>query len=89
MYAMAAYSATEARRLFFRLLDAVQGGEDVTLERDGVRFKLVLAGPTLPAPDSPFAAVDAAVLAGEWTWVVNEVGDVEFRAGGADGGSGS
>ncbi|MEO8084547.1 MAG: hypothetical protein ABI780_12050 [Ardenticatenales bacterium] len=48
---MSNFSATEARRLFFRVLDAALRGEEVTIERDGMRFRLVVAN------TSPGAAV--------------------------------
>lgn len=77
---MSNHSATEARRLFFRLLDAVQRGEDVTIERDGARFRLVSAdAPTDDAIQTPFARVDVAVLDGNWTWAADEDGQLQFR----------
>lgn len=79
---MAHYTATEARRLFFRLLDAVQRGERVEFERDGVRFALELvAAPEPPEPMAALAAVDEEVLAGEWTWAPDDAGELVFVAG--------
>lgn len=39
---MTLLKASDARREFFRILDAVEGGEEVVLERRGVRFRLVM-----------------------------------------------
>ena len=88
---MSHHSATEARRLFFRLLDAVQRGEEVTIERDGVRFRLVRAdAPSDDEVQSPFTRVDAAVLDGNWTWAADDDGQLQFRvAEEADRASGS
>lgn len=89
---MSHHSATEARRLFFRLLDAVQRGEDVTIERDGARFRLVSAddAPTDDALTAPFTRVDSAVLDGNWTWAADEDGQLQFRvAEESDGAQGS
>lgn len=78
---MSQFTATEARRLFFRLLDAVQRGEMVTIERGGVRFRIV-AEPvpaTAAVEGSPFQRIDPAVLAGDWTWCADENGQLQFR----------
>lgn len=77
---MSHHSATEARRLFFRLLDAVQRGEEVTIERDGACFRLVAADePLANTMDSPFERVDSAVLDGNWTWAADDDGQLQFR----------
>lgn len=78
---MSQFTATEARRLFFRLLDAVQRGETVTIERGGVRFRLVAEEETGAVGDdgSPFGRIDPAVLAGDWTWSADENGQLQFR----------
>jgi hypothetical protein len=74
-----AYTATEARRLFFRLLDAAQRGEIVELERGGVRFVLTAAEPAPePSAASPILSVDPAVLTGEWTWRADASGQLQF-----------
>lgn len=36
---MIRYAASEARRELFRLLDSVENGEEVILERKGIRFR--------------------------------------------------
>jgi hypothetical protein len=78
---MAHLTATEARRQFFRLLDAAQRGDRIEFERDGVRFRLTVAE-TVPAtaPAVRIVAADAAVLSGEWTWIVGESGELVFAA---------
>lgn len=81
---MTHYTATEARRLFFRLLDAAQRGEEVQFERDGVRFKLAIADPEVPTSlEVPLVAVDPVVLSGEWTWSADEAGQVQFNPTGS------
>lgn len=78
---MALYTASEARRLFFRLLNAVQRGERVEFERDGVRFALSLAeAQETPPTVAVLAAVDEAVLAGDWTWASDDAGELIFVA---------
>ena len=77
---MARYTASDARRQFFHLLDAAEKGEEVVLERHGVRFRLVLDG--LPADESstsPLIIKDEEVLSGNWTWGTDEEGHLEFR----------
>ena len=89
---MTRLTATEARRQLFKLLDAVERGEDVVLERAGVRFRLTLdAKPgTEQAPSSPLIVEDAALLDGDWSWRTDAQGDLVFQPGGdAPGGDGS
>lgn len=66
---MARFTATEARRQFFQLLDRVERGESVVLERKGLRFRLILEreGATEPPRAAP-VIVDEALLEGDWTW---------------------
>ncbi len=73
-------NATEARQEFFRLLDAVEQGESVIVERKGVRFQLALVpAASASAPTSPVAVCDPEVLSGEWTWKSDEDGNLQFR----------
>ena len=75
-------SATEARRLFFQLLDAAQRGEDVRVTRDGVQFRLTVAEGDVGREAehrSPFAAIDPAVLSGEWRWSTDDSGQLQFE----------
>lgn len=78
---MTRVNATEARQEFFRLLDAVEKGETVVVERKGTRFRLSL----IPAEHetsatSPVQVHDPEVLAGNWTWVGDADGQLQFRA---------
>jgi len=77
---MARYTVSEARRQFFQLLDAAERGEEVVLERKGVRFRLVtdVPGHAESAP-SPLVVDDPGVLSGQWTWVTDEQGQLQFQ----------
>ena len=78
---MARYTATDARKQFFHLLDAAERGEDVVLERHGVRFKLVLDTAEQPeAVESSLIVADEAVLSGNWTWTSDEEGQLQFKS---------
>lgn len=76
---MTRMTATEARRQLFKLLDAVEQGEDVVLERGGVRFRLILeqgARSVAELPTSPLVIRDLEILEGEWTWKTDERGQL-------------
>lgn len=74
-------TASEARRRFFHLLDAIERGEDVCIERKGVRFRVVLEESThQEAQARPLIVHDSALLEGEWTWEPDETGDLRFGA---------
>ena len=78
---MARYSASDARRQFSGLLDAAERGEEVVLERHGVRFRLTLDPSTPePASSSPLIIEDEDVLSGNWTWATDEQGRLKFSA---------
>ncbi|MEE2775715.1 MAG: type II toxin-antitoxin system prevent-host-death family antitoxin [Acidobacteriota bacterium] len=79
---MVRVTATEARRRLFKLMDAVERGEEVTLERRGVRFRLALEahGPSPEIPSSPLRILDPDLLDGEWTWQTGEDGELVFRS---------
>lgn len=76
-------TASDARQEFFRLLDAVEHGEAVVVERKGVRFRLSLLEPaagTHPSGSaSPVEVSDPDVLSGDWTWGGDENGQLQFR----------
>lgn len=75
-------TATEARRRLFQLLDAVENGEDIVLERSGVRFRLTLdkARERAEDPGSPLIVDDPALLEGDWTWQTDEDGQLVFQS---------
>ena len=77
---MTRLKAREARQEFFHLLDAVERGEAVIVERKGVRFRLTLVPPE-PAADSasPVVVEDPDVLSGNWTWVGDREGQLQFQ----------
>ena len=80
---MARYTATDARRHFFQLLDAAEQGEEIVLERHGVRFKLMLeesSSSKLQKKVKPLLTADEAVLEGNWTWVSDDEGNLQFNA---------
>jgi hypothetical protein len=75
------YTASEARKVFFHLLDTVEAGEDVILERHGVRFRLTLelVEDTIDMP-KVLQVDDPDILSGNWTWVGDDTGQLQFRA---------
>jgi hypothetical protein len=82
-------TATQARKDLFRLLDAVERGEEVVLERRGVRFRLSREdSPALASevaePRPRLLVQDPAVLSGEWTWAADEDGQLVFVARSAE-----
>jgi antitoxin (DNA-binding transcriptional repressor) of toxin-antitoxin stability system len=81
MYSMKSYRVAEARAKFGTLLDEAESGDDVVIERDGVRFRLEAARPErrrAARARAPLAFVDADVLSGSWTWSGGAKG-VSFR----------
>jgi antitoxin (DNA-binding transcriptional repressor) of toxin-antitoxin stability system len=68
---MKRYSAAQARASLSGLLDAVQAGESVVIERRGVRFRIEAERRSKrrrPRPSSLIERVDPVVMEGEWTW---------------------
>lgn len=79
---MARFSVAEARRQFSRLLDVAEQGEDVVLERRGVRFRLIVeadADASSEPTGSPLIVADADVMAGQWTWTAADDGQLQFQ----------
>jgi len=70
MYMMKRYSVAEARQRFAALLDAAEHGDDVVIERRGVRFELKVrrASRRKTPSHSIIEYVDPAVEAGQWNW---------------------
>jgi hypothetical protein len=78
---MTRIKASEARQEFFRLLDAAEKGEAVIVERKGARFRLTLVPPEpIGTPASPVLVEDPEVLSGNWTWVGDQEGQLQFRS---------
>jgi hypothetical protein len=76
---MTRVTASEARQEFFRLLDAVEQGEPVIVERKGVRFRLSVVRREPTSHASPVLVSDPEVLSGNWTWVGDREGQLQFR----------
>ena len=78
---MVRFSATEARKELFRLLDSVEEGEEVVVERKGVRFRLVLdrSGRGQQKPPKRLEVTDPDILAGQWTWAAGRDGQLQFQ----------
>jgi hypothetical protein len=79
---MIRYTASEARRELFRLLDSVEKGEEVILERKGIRFRLLLdrVSKDEEKPVKRLEVVDREVLSGQWTWAADRDGQLHFQA---------
>ena len=76
---MTRHTAAQARQQFFELLDAAERGEEVLLERRGVRFRIVAEPqPVTAFPGAPLLVADDAVLAGEWSWDRDDRGALTF-----------
>jgi hypothetical protein len=68
---MKRYTAAQARQRFAEVLDAAENGQDVVIERPGVRFSVRTQSTKATrrrAPSPFFSYVDPAVLSGTWTW---------------------
>ena len=73
-------TASEARRELFRLLDSVEKGEEVIVERRGTRFRLLLElRPEQKATHPLLSITDPDVLSGQWTWTADNTGQLEFQ----------
>ena len=81
MYVMKGFKVAEARARIGELLDHAERGEDVFIERNGVRFHLTVeSGRRDLAPAPPFfTAVDDDVMSGKWTWTWGRKG-VAFKS---------
>jgi antitoxin (DNA-binding transcriptional repressor) of toxin-antitoxin stability system len=69
---MKRYTASEARKRISDVLDGAERGENVVIERKGVRFQVVVdrVGPArAPSSKAPVLEIrDPAVESGNWTW---------------------
>ncbi|MFN7959859.1 MAG: hypothetical protein U0002_01175 [Thermoanaerobaculia bacterium] len=76
---MTKVSAQQASSYLLDLLDAVEQGEEVVVERAGREFRLSLV--QHPAQTEPILIIeDPDVLSGEWTWAAGEDGQLDFQA---------
>ncbi len=77
---MSRHTASEARRKLFHLLDSVEQGDTVILERKGVQFRLSLVQePRLTEPQpSPIRVLDRSILDGDWSWEADANGELSF-----------
>jgi prevent-host-death family protein len=67
---MKRYTVAVARQHLAEVLDRAEGGEDVVIERRGVRFAVspVRAKPTARRPAARIEIIDPAIEAGTWSW---------------------
>lgn len=67
---MKRYSVSQARIRIAEVLDSAERGESVLIERQGVRFQVILAKPRTRGkkPPAVLKILDPAVAAGDWTW---------------------
>jgi prevent-host-death family protein len=73
---MTRLSAAAARQRFSELLDAAERGEDVVIERRGVRFELVSRRPAQSRrrQRSLIEWVDPTLESGQWSWELGSEG---------------
>ena len=63
------YTVSEARMKIAEVLDQAERGEEVLIERRGVRFKVVPAEVLRrKRPRVAIRILDPAVAAGDWSW---------------------
>jgi len=74
------YSSSQVRERFADMLDAAERGEDVVIERRGVRFALRVEPGTSRQSRrrSIIEYMDPAVERGEWSWTLGPDG-LAFR----------
>jgi prevent-host-death family protein len=75
--AMKRYSVSQARMRMAEVLDSAERGEPVVIERQGVRFDVVMskAKPRAKRRRDPIIKIlDPAVEAGDWTWRLEPTG---------------
>ena len=76
---MARYTATDARRQLFNLLDAAEQGQEIILERRGKRFKLILEPQKAQSNKNPMIFMDENLESGQWTWGSDDDGQLQFK----------
>jgi len=71
------YTVARARKHLAEVLDSAEGGEEVVVERRGIRFAI---RPVLPARvrrKAPRVEIlDPNVEAGTWSWSFSETGEI-------------
>jgi len=80
MYIVKRYSTAEARVHLAQVLDFAEQGQDVVIERRGIRFTVrpLPSGKRRSSRKAPrIEILDPAVEAGQWTWGWGEDG-IEF-----------
>jgi len=67
---MKRYASSQVRERFAEMLDAAEKGEEVFIERRGVRYVLRAESrrPSRKRRQSLIAYMDPAIEAGQWTW---------------------
>lgn len=77
---MKALRVAEARARFGEVLDRAEQGDDVFIERNGVRFLVKVEKTAAPVAHAPlFTKVHRDVVGGQWSWSLSERG-LRFRA---------
>ena len=73
---MKRYTSSQVRARLADVIDAAERGEEVIIERRGVRYSVRAerATPVQRTRKSLIQSVDPGVAAGEWTWTWNADG---------------
>lgn len=83
---MKSFAASRARQNLAAILDEVESGGEVVIERRGVRFLVTRA----PAPrragsrTSRVEVLDPTILDGQWHWTWNSDGEMTLSTGSGD-----
>lgn len=83
MYMMHRYTTASARQNLSAILDSVEDGEEVIIERRGVRFVVARAAAPKRArakTRSRIEVLDPAILEGQWRWELNGDGSLDLAA---------
>ena len=74
---MKRYTSSQVRERLADVLDSAERGEQVVIERRGVRFSITAEGRNPPARRSRrplIDIIDPAIAKGEWTWTFRSRG---------------
>jgi antitoxin (DNA-binding transcriptional repressor) of toxin-antitoxin stability system len=82
MYIMKRYGMSQARARMAEVLDSVENGQNVLIERRGVRFRVsVVQAPKAKKPPEPVLEIlDPAIERGTWSWEAGATGSMTFKA---------